>query len=357
MDGNAADTRGSASQRLESAQKAFGDRVKVSQPFPGKPPLWVEPVDANLRSDITQAATWMDAHHDAIEDALLNFGGILWRGFPAKGPDDFASLMNSWQPFSKGYTAGTSERKVVKGNVMESTRTPPEYRILLHQEMAYLETTPRLVSFYCHVPSPVGGHTIIGEMRGIFEALPEHLQKNLRAKGVRYARNLRNAEVSDFRTDPRYIHESWQSKFDTQDRKVVEAALTERGVTFKWEDDGSLSLWTVLPGTINHPSTGELLFFNQMYVQQQRGECIGQERVDMMDAAYGTHTIRPFITTFGDGERLAEKDFYAMHDEMERRRVDFDWQSGDIMLLENKLCGHGRDPYQGHRDIQVMLLE
>jgi hypothetical protein len=240
---------------------------------------------------------------------------------------------------------------------MESTRTPPEYRILLHQEMAYLATTPRLIGFYCHAASPVGGDTIIGDMRGVFEALPSHIQDKLLAKGVRYSRNLRDENVDDFRTDPRYIHGTWQDKFETRDRKVVEQQLEERGVTYKWEDDGSLSLWTVLPATINHPTTGQRLFFNQMYVQQQREECIGKTSVDLMNAAYGDHTLRPFITTFGDGEKLDPRDFYLMHDEFERRRVNFDWKAGDIMLLENKLCGHGRDPYQGHRDIQVMLLE
>jgi alpha-ketoglutarate-dependent taurine dioxygenase len=42
---------------------------------------------------------------------------------------------------------------------------------------------------------------------------------------------------------------------------------------------------------------------------------------------------------------------------LERRRVDFDWQAGDVLLLENKFTAHGRTAFQGPRDIQVMLFE
>jgi hypothetical protein len=46
----------------------------------------------------------------------------------------------------------------------------------------------------------------------------------------------------------------------------------------------------------------------------------------------------------------------TIHNELERRKVAFPWQAGDVMILENKFTAHGRHPYEGHRDIQVMLL-
>ena len=33
------------------------------------------------------------------------------------------------------------------------------------------------------------------------------------------------------------------------------------------------------------------------------------------------------------------------------------WQNGDILMIDNILTFHGRNPYTGHRDVQVALLE
>src|SRR5580700_5187092 len=99
----------SGDSRLERARSAFGDAVNLTEPFPGRPPLWIEPRDRHLTQDIDAATAWMVEHRAAIEGALLSFGAVLWRGFPVTGPDDFAALMTGFTPFSKGYVAGTSE--------------------------------------------------------------------------------------------------------------------------------------------------------------------------------------------------------------------------------------------------------
>jgi len=46
-----------------------------------------------------------------------------------------------------------------------------------------------------------------------------------------------------------------------------------------------------------------------------------------------------------------------MHAVFERRKLAFRWQAGDVMLVENRLTGHGRNPFAGARDVQVMLFQ
>jgi len=344
-------------RQLDEARAAFGDAVKVTEPFIGQPPLWIEPTDRILREDINAAARWMIDHRDAIEQALLTFGAILWRGFPVAASDDFSAVMSGFTPFSKGYVAGTSERKAIKGNVMEATRTPEEVYIFLHQEMSYQTFSPRLVAFYCRQPSPQGGNTLICDMRGVLEALPEQMQRRFKEGGVIYGRNFRNEEVQDWRLEPAYRHHSWQHWFGTHDPATVAAQLDEREISYEWAADGSLRYWTHRPSVATHPITEELLLFNQLHAQTQHRLCLGDEYADLMDSAYGSTIPRPYFVTFGDGEPLNDAEFFAIHDELERRRVVFDWHPGDIMIVENKLTGHGRTPYRGPRDIQVMLFE
>jgi alpha-ketoglutarate-dependent taurine dioxygenase len=346
----------SGDSRLERARTAFGDAVILTEPYLGRPPLWIEPRDGRLTQHIEAATGWMVEHRACIEEALLSFGAVLWRGFPVTGPDDFAALMTGFTPFSKGYVAGTSERKAIKGNVMESTRTPSEVYIFLHQEMAYLPYNPRLIAFHCKQPPDEGGRTVIADMRGLLEALPPALQERLVDRGVIYGRNMRNAMLdNDWRADPAYRHHAWQQWFGTDDTAAVSAQLAERGIHHEWDEDRNLRFWTHRPGVIDH--IGQRLFFNQIYAQTPHRLCVGEAYPALMDAAYGVTVPRPYFVSLGDGKQLTEEEFFAIHDELERRRVDFDWQAGDVLLLENKLTGHGRTPFHGARDIQVMLFE
>lgn len=345
------------SARLREAAEAFGPEVRVSEPFAGRPPLWIEPVAPALRQDLSAAAAWMAAHGAAIEAALLEFGGIVWRGFPVAGPGDFERLFDWLEPFSKGYAGGTSDRKAIAGKVMEATRTPPTVNILMHQEMSYLPFSPRLLAFYCAQPSETGGETVIGDMRGFLGALPADLRGKLVDKGVHYIRNLRSEAVDDWRGDPKWRHFSWQYWFDSQDPDEVGRQLAERGASFRWNDDGGLTFWTEMPATTVHPVTGEELFFNQVYAMQQHRLSVGEERAAALEGAYGHHTPRPYMCAFGNGDPLEDAQFMTIHEELERRKVAFAWQPGDVMLLENRLTCHGRHRFTGERDVQVMLFE
>jgi hypothetical protein len=41
----------------------------------------------------------------------------------------------------------------------------------------------------------------------------------------------------------------------------------------------------------------------------------------------------------------------------ERCTVRFDWRAGDVLMLDNMLVAHARDPYQGPRKIVVAMSE
>lgn len=345
------------SSRLATARDAFDEAVRLSEPYPQQPPLWIESVDARLSHDIAAADRWMSDNHAAIEQALLAFGAIVWRGLPVVEAEDFARLMRGFEPFAPGYVGGTSDRKPISGNVMEATRTPPDYCIHLHQEMSYMLHSPRLVTFHCKVAPTTGGETIICDMRGVLEALPAELQRKLLGHSVDYVRHMRTEAVEDWRADPIFNHPSWQYKFETDDRAVVEAQLRERGAEFAWDDEGGLSFWTRVPGVTTHPVTGDLVFFNQMNSQVQHRLTVGDERAKLIEDAHRSTVQRPYSVRFSNGEALSEDEFIAIHAEFERRKVAFPWRAGDVMLLENTLTGHGRHPFTGPREVQVMLFQ
>jgi len=340
------------------ADSGFGRDVSVSVPFAGRPPLMIEPVEPRLRNETDAACQWMVDNHAAIESALLKYGAILWRGFPIHKSGDFSGMMAGWPRFAQGYVGGGSDRKAIEGDVMESTRTSPDVYILLHQEMSYMPHNPRLIAFYCHVPADEGGNTVIGDMRGALEELPDELARRFRDHGLAYRRHLRNAEAKILENSPAHAFPTWQYWFNGSDRDQVSADLAARNIDYEWHDDGSMTIITHTPGVITHPVTGEPLLFNQLYTQFQHQVSMGQDRVDYMTSIFGPRENWPTSLAFGDGSPATDADFMAVHAVMEKRVVSFDWQAGDVMMLENKFTAHGRTPFKGdQRDVQVMLFE
>jgi len=254
---------------LEQARKSFGGEVSLSRPFAPSPPLWIEPAYEELRGDIAVFASWMDVHNADIEDALLTFGAVVWRGFPVRETEHFCSLFERFEDFGKGYVGGTSDRKLVKGRAMEATRTPPHIYIQLHQEMSYMPASPRAVALWCRQPAETGGETVICDMRGVLEELPDAIRRKIVDHGASYVRNMIDEAPEDWRAGPDFRHPSWQYRVETADRDEISAQLAERGAEFEWHEDGSLSFWTTRPGTMVHPVTGDLLFFNQLNSQVQ----------------------------------------------------------------------------------------
>lgn len=350
-------TLATSSQRLEAARAAFTGPVRLSEPFPGSPPLWIEPDGDALASDMDAVTRWMAENHEAIEQALLSFGAIVWRGLPVAETDHFIAMMDGFAPYAKGYAGGTSNRKAIKGPAMEATRTPPHVYIQLHQEMSYMPDNPRALAFYCKLAPDSGGETVICDMRGLLEEIPEPTRHKFENYGARYVRNLRCAGVDDWRADAELRHATWQYWFDSDSREEVSAQLDERGTHYRWNDDRSLTFWNSEPAVTRHPVTGERLYFNQLNSQIQNQWTIGKERAELFDRLYGNHTDRPYAVAFDNGQPVTQEDYLAVRDLFEARKIAFPWRAGDVMLLDNKLTAHGRHAYTGERDVQVMLFD
>ena len=135
------------------------------------------------------------------------------------------------------------------------------------------------------------------------------------------------------------------------------AQLDERGTHYRWNEDGSLTFWNSEPAVAMHPATGDRLYFNQLNSQIQNEWTIGKDRADLFDQLYGDHTDRPYAVAFDNGDPVTEEDYLAVRELFEARKIAFQWRARDVMLLDNKLTAHGRHPFTGKRDVQVMLFD
>lgn len=332
----------------------FSEQTRTSPITDGPLPLLVEPVDVSLRAPHAFAG-WLADNEAAIRGALLHYGGVLLRGFAIGDADDFAQLAERFPTFELGYAGGATPRAAIKGKVFEASRILSHRHIMLHQEMAYLPHYPSKLAFFCRKTAAEGGETVIGDMRRLTSLLPRRLRDEIAARGVKHTRNFRTPELLGGRENPAFNHRTWQQAFYTEDRAEAEAACRAQGLSYAWLDDGSLSVVHSTPGFLDHPVTGDRIWFNHIASQVIHPRWMLDD-FPAFHAVYGDDLPRPTDTRYGDGGRIADEDFELIHDLLDEITVAFPWQDGDIMILDNILTAHGRAPFSGERDVQVMLL-
>ena len=60
---------------------------------------------------------------------------------------------------------------------------------------------------------------------------------------------------------------------------------------------------------------------------------------------------------FGDGSVIDDSVVDELREVYRKLAVNFPWQEGDILMLDNMLSAHGRNPYTGPRKILVTMGE
>jgi hypothetical protein len=65
----------------------------------------------------------------------------------------------------------------------------------------------------------------------------------------------------------------------------------------------------------------------------------------------------PFNTFYGDGSLIEPAIIEQIYDTYRQEQVAFEWQTGDILMLDNMLAAHGREPFVAPREIAVAMAE
>jgi alpha-ketoglutarate-dependent taurine dioxygenase len=342
----------------DDAVRTLGESVTTTTVSGTTSPLFIEPADPRLASDLHAAVEWVGEHRGGLDDVLLTRGAYVLRNFPVADTTSFDSIIESYNSAVMDYSGGATVRGTVQGRIYEATRLPADLSLTLHQEMSYLPRWPGRLAFYCHVAAATGGETIIGDMRTAGAAIPAEFFKAIDNRGVLYCRNFRDER------DKRHpvldtIHRTWQDVFLTDDKDIAELGCVRMGLDYRWNDDGSLTTEFRTAGVIEHPATGDRVWFNQIPAQTMRTKIerrFGPAITALIEEYYPPGRTCPTETWFGDGGAIDPADIDAVYDALDAVTVAFPWQAGDVMVLDNVLTAHGRNPYTGDRNVQVALL-
>ncbi|WP_426111693.1 amino acid adenylation domain-containing protein [Pseudomonas sp. DSP3-2-2] len=320
--------------KTASAAPLFRESLIV----PGQPfPLLVEPTDPSL--DLIE---WVKANRPLIEQKLAHHAGILFRGFQLHDIEDFEAFAEAVQPGLYGQYGDLPKKEGGK-NTYRSTPYPEKKMILFHNESAHQDRWPRKQLFFCEQPSPVGGATPVVDCRLMYRSLPVALREKFETKGLLYVRTF--ADKLDV---------SWQHFFKTDSRAEVEARCQLAGIQWEWLDHDELQIRTPCPAIIEHPITGEKSFFNQ--VQLHHIYCLDPDVREDLLGLFGAQRM-PRHVYYGDGSPIEDDVMRQLGELYEQCAVRFDWRKGDVILLDNMLAAHARDPFEGPRKIVVAMGE
>ena len=319
--------------RRQAVDLSEADLVTLEPLVPGQPlPLLASPAGGEV--DLTD---WAGGNRDLVEERLSTHGAILFRGFGIGSVAAFERFASTLCGDLYG-EYGDLPREEEGRKIYHSTPYPPDKTILFHNESSHMPRWPTRQFFYCVLPSQSGGETPIVDGRVMLRTLPPELVRRFEEKGVVYLRNFTEG-----------LDVPWQEFFKTDDRAAVEERCRAEGMELTWKGNG-LQTRQLCPAVTRHPRTGEAIWFNQL--QLHHPACLEPEVRRSMLALFGEENL-PRNVRFGDGTPIPD----AVMDEISahywRNSVSFPWRQGDILMLDNMLVAHARNPYVGPRKIVV----
>ncbi|WP_328562800.1 TauD/TfdA family dioxygenase [Streptomyces coelicoflavus] len=305
-------------------------------------PLEITAADAGVEASAAGLAEFV-SDAEKISGLLVREKALVFRGFQVS-EDTLDPVMDRLLPNRLAYVHGNSPRSKVGSNVYTSTEYPSELTISMHNELSYAYAWPsRLLFFAAHEPTTGGATPVVDGVRWL-ESLDPAIRTAF-ASGVRYAQNLHGG---------RGLGKSWQDTFETTDRAEVEAFLKGTEAEWTWLADGGLRVSQIRPSTTRHPVTGVEVWFNQS--DQWHPAALGDDMAAELAQILPEEEL-PQSVRFADGSPIPDEYVIEVRDKGLEAAVDVDWRTGDLMLIDNVLVGHGRRPFTGPRRVLVAMSD
>ncbi|MCI0397704.1 MAG: TauD/TfdA family dioxygenase [Chloroflexi bacterium] len=328
-----------SSDRRKAIRVSENSLARIEPLYPESPlPLLISPVVDGL-----ELSTWAAGNRDFLESHLLKHGGLLFRGFQAGSLAEFQRFVEVFSAELLEYTYGFTPRKQVEGKIYTSTEYPADQFIPYHNEKSYATSWPMKIWFFCVQAAQRGGETPIVDSRKVFEGLDPAIRQRFAEKKVRYMRNY----------SPR-LDLPWQNVFQTSERSEVEAYCREAGISYQWKDGDGLRTYQVCQAVATHPKTGQQVWFNQAHLFHVTSL---PETIRQVLLAEFEEEELPRNVTYGDGSPIEADVLEEIRRVYREEAVAFPWQEGDVLMLDNMLVAHARNPFEGPRKIVVAMSE
>ena len=310
--------------------------IKTEQLYPGEAmPLVVKPDDKEV-----DLADWGINNRSFIESHLVKHGALLFRGFGPQTAEQFSRFAQSIC-VDLLRDNGEHQREVINEGVYTPVFYPADKQLLWHNENSFNHRWPSRILFCCVKPPARGGETPIVDSRRVFAGLSADIKERFINTGVKYVRIYGAGAGLD-----------WQTVFQTKSREEVERQCREALMDYEWLDGDRLRTSCVRPAVVRHPVTGETTWFNQ--AQHWHVSCLDQATFAALRSMFPDEEM-PRNCFYGDGSVIDDSVMAEILKVYGELQIQFEWQVGDVLLLDNMLAAHGRNQFEGERKLLVAM--
>jgi alpha-ketoglutarate-dependent taurine dioxygenase len=286
---------------------------------------------------------WTAKNQEFIATNLLKYGGILFRGFAINQKEDFEQFVSAVCPQLMPYIESSTPRTKLSEKVYTSTEFPADQTIALHNESSYANTYPMKIWFCCMEPASQGGETPIADVRKVYQRIHPQIRERFQEKGWMLVRNYGDG-----------FGLPWQKVYHTTDKAVMEEYCRHACIEVEWKDNNRLRTRQVRPAIAKHPKTGEMVWFNHVVFWH-----VSSLQTQFREKFFSEFTEEdlPYNTFYGDGSPIEDSVIAEIRAAYQQEMIVYPWQKGDILMLDNMLTAHARNPYSGSRKILTAMGE
>ncbi|MGW2569597.1 TauD/TfdA family dioxygenase [Streptomyces sp. NPDC001537] len=315
------------------------DGVAVSQAWEGRS----LPALVRCARPGTSLSAWVAERREEVDALARQAGAVLFRGFAVRGADDFRAVMDALSQQVLAYGERSSPRSQVSDGVYTSTEYPADQPILLHNEQSYTSKWPTRIVFFCERAATRGGRTPLADSRRILARLRPETVARFERLGVRYVRNYLPG-----------ISLPWQEAFQTDRAEDVADYCARADITLEWVDEDHLRTVQTRPAVRRHPVTGERSWFNHalFFHVTSLDEEVSAGLLEVLD-----EDDLPYNTYYGDGSPIEAETLAELRAAYTAETTGFDWEPGDVLVVENMLVAHAREPFEGPRRILTAMAD
>jgi alpha-ketoglutarate-dependent taurine dioxygenase len=284
---------------------------------------------------------WVASHRDDLRADLYRHGALLLR---SPGRPDFDATVAAFTQRLVDYRGGAAIRSRVDETTYTASEYPQELEIRQHSEFCYAPDWPMLLSFHCATAPHDRGQTPLTDNRRLLREMQPEIRSEFARRGLLYMRGYG-------------YNRTWQRSYETENREEVEAICAAEGRRTEWIGDNQLRTYENRPAIARHPITGDDVWFNYAHgfhiSRMDTGirEALSTSPEDTDDQLWPNNVF------WGDGVEIDPEIITAVNDLVESCTVQFDWQEGDTLIVDNMLCAHGRRAYTGPRQILLKIAE
>ena len=290
---------------------------------------------------------------DVLTKLLAKHGTLLFRGLPIHNADDFSKFSHAFGYKPHEIIGIVVDRPMLAPNVAPANEAPKEVLIFSHNESPQVPHAPEYIFFYGHRAPEQGGESPISSSLELFqrakEEIPEFIEE-LAEKGIlsRVVYKFEKQYAGGSTLKQAFGKDVLETDSNEVKRRKMEAQIARYGrdkhTTWEWTDDGVI-LTHRLPAIRTQPKTNLPTLFTALAAYWRNAQVNN-----------ATSAARNKVTQqlYGDGSEIPEQYLEHLSKITDDIRVLHKWQRGDVLVYDNIIAQHGREPWQGEQGDRVI---